>query len=429
MLAKFAAAIKREDFSPRMLICAAGIVLWCVAVVIVLHRLYVGARGGPVEWGLWPLSEWLINYGGGFERRGLAGALIHLVVGGKTAVPFISGMLFCVFLTFTALLLALVMFCKPAGKSLVIILLAPGSLVAMATANVFYDRKEILFHASLALLALLFVFAARTADQSVRLRLLIAAAVSSAISFAVLPIVHEAFLFLSAPAHVAVLCSAAIAFDKPWLRRLALGLACIAACQFVIACIWHGDPQTAQAIWDSLAAEDQSRLLPVGASANPKQAIAGIGWSVRQGVALPLSFFTDGSVWYWLVPLALSLGSLLLLGFALDGTPAGFKKAATVWTALFAASLPVYVLGWDWGRWISILSIQASTVFCACHAIGEWSVWRPLQFRFLEKIALPTGVVFFWFFMAAETTFHMPVCCLMRNPGSLLYFVTNVLAP
>lgn len=158
------------------------------------------ASPDDLYWNSWALSEWFISYEGGFVRRGLSGQFIRWLAGdGARAMPIINGLVFSTFVVLCGFLWCLLVLSRRVTPLMAImLLLVPGGVYGMVMGNEFYFRKEMIFHICLAAAASLLLFSRRNEGSAFSRMFPVLAGVLIATSSLVLPLVHEAFLFISA---------------------------------------------------------------------------------------------------------------------------------------------------------------------------------------------------------------------------------------
>jgi len=345
-----------------------------------------------LDWSVWAYSEWLINYDTGFVRRGLSGWLIALASGHGDGLAAINLWVFANYALMCALLVWV--WWRSPSRSVTVLALAilvPGGLFQMAAGNQFYFRKEILFHVALGVDCALYGFVA-SADAAHRLRraqLFFAVFLMQSV---VLPLVHESYLFVSFPAswllarNVANLLPQA-GDARRYARLVAFSIA-LSLSMFVICAIFKGTDHTAVQMWNMLAPADRERLAsdPTGVASDGSGVVIGgisaLGWSTVANFSNVLQIFVRGQFWIWAFAAAGISGVLLMLtvldcmrepgaGHAANRT-AVFdadmlrRNMLQLWF-LFMASSPMYLLGVDWGRWMSSLTMSYLFVMFADH--------------------------------------------------------------
>ncbi len=295
----------------------------------------------------WLLGEWLINYQGGFVRRGLPGELAYRLghlTGLAPAVWIIGAVLLLyavLFLSFRALFAA-----SSHRLWTWTLLLSPATLAFPLLDFLAGFHKELLFLAALALLS------------SLLLQRQVSSLAATAYLALVIPLItfaHEP-LFCFAPYFVAALVLGGRTLGQA-ARQSAPGL--LLGFAAAVLCAAHpGNLGTAQGICASL-----------GYPYSPEGAIGNIN-QVCSGGAIPFLAYTRSMAaqavrervirdhFLALYP-ALALLALLPIafgGFTLfrDGRRRDVCILGVAAFVSFALSLPLFVYGEDWGRWIAL---------------------------------------------------------------------------
>lgn len=285
------------------------------------------------------ITEWLINYSAGFVRRGWPGELVALLsqASGWQA-NYITIWLSAALFLWLALLLAR----RIRGQFPLVLLFSPV-LLGLPLFGDFIIRKDVL-----GVLLLVCCLGIRRCRASFPLRM---AALNLVVVAAILS--HESFFFYAVPALIVLT-----------LQELGGGIRCLPAAVALMApallafglCVIHkGDAATAQVIHDSWG-ELWRRINPADCCLNePGGSIEGLRWTSSQALELPynlLSTFSGGIY----VPLAwvLSMAACFLLLTTLVRPHAMGDRGRLAGILLFqlCAVLPLFVVGWDFGRWI-----------------------------------------------------------------------------
>ncbi len=325
----------------------------------------------------WTYTDWLIDYSAGFVRRGLSGELVRSLATFAPPVVVVGLLTWSLFCAVAATYLWWV------GRSLDRLNpLALFGLLFLPSLLPFYlhdhgtlGRKEMIGFLILSWHLRLLSRPGNEKSATYLKRIL-------PISTLALPLhlfIHEASFFQFLPVHLLVShaiirSDASVNFVR---RRLILVLVYSPVFLACLAVIRYGRPtfETAAAIcrhWELLGA------LPAGSSDVTGQdptwalpgAITGLPWSIYQGTSLSLEL-PRRVVFYWVWLLAVLgfftawIGSMATT--ALAGDQAARRPAWRALTAVpsrriigkyfvlpFLASLPLYFLGWDFGRWFAV---------------------------------------------------------------------------
>jgi hypothetical protein len=391
-----------------------------VPVLIILFAVFVCWKNtlefpDTLHWSAWSLSEWLINYQGGFVRRGLAGQIIRLLAGdGGRAIAIVNGAVFSIFTSLCGLLLCLIALSRRVTPLMaVMLLLVPGGIYGMVMGNGFYFRKEMVFHVYLAAVATLFLLAVRSEGSGLSRTLRVLTIALIVIGSAALPFVHEAFLFMTAAPSGVIVYWLARRSSKQAGRNAAAAYLAVVVVQFVLLATFKGNEATASAIWASIHPDDQKLIRSDGVMDG---GILAIGWSVRTAAMLPLKLLASGYAWNWAFIIVASAGYLVATALA-DRGPVNeaYRRAAwvaTLYGICLAGSLPLYIIGWDWGRWIAALNMSVVILICAGQfenelpvPVGALLTARISYSRTLISATLCLAILF-------GLTFNLPECCL-----------------
>ncbi|MEQ1897827.1 MAG: hypothetical protein ABL971_10640 [Vicinamibacterales bacterium] len=407
-----------RDLGRRLLHVAVSAAVTGYAIALVADATILSTNVRDI----WAFTDWLTNFAGGFVRRGFVGEMVRVTAAGGPAIGVIHQLIFADALAFSILFGLLVL--ARTGRTFVWItcLLCPGAAATMAIDIAYFDRREIVFHVLLMAAAIPSVLSiGRSWHQSSRVRAWVFAALIAI--FAIGPLVHEAFVFMAAPAFLLVYMAMFGARSDRMMRDLSV-LYALAAAGFLVAVAAKGGPDTAASIWGSIHADDRAAF--GGDGSTPTGAIEAIGWSLGQGLDLSLSVVQSGHWVAWAA--ALIVCGLVALAAAIElsaGTRPGYLSGV-FWQALFvvlAGSAPLYVLGWDWGRWIVASFIQIVIVTLSAPAADATHASDPradaslirapdaLATRFGSSLPVTVKIAV----VATLVTLKIPECCLAAD--------------
>jgi hypothetical protein len=314
-----------------------------VAVYSIAFAVVMAGTNGP-----YILGEWLINYSGGFVRRGLVGSLV-LVVNHWTHVPpawVVFAVQVVVFLLFLGCVYRLT-----AGIRwtywMAAVLLSPATLAFTVMDSYAGVRKEFLLFAALAMVVCVLVFG-RLRDWQLSL-LLSGIAVGLALS-------HEA-LMVGGPYFVA-----AVVFQRADLRR-ALGICCLPVLLGVVAMLLvlshPGNPAVAQAVCASVG----GKLGPLDAS-NGNVCSGSIAWlqlNTIQARALVLPAIRQHhrvrTFGLLAIPTFVPLVAQLVLFWRRDGLRREVMTVVCCGLLLMTGTVYLFLVAIDWGRWMHIQAV------------------------------------------------------------------------
>jgi hypothetical protein len=352
---------------------------WLVFLLVGLSISLVWAvtlsHPAHLNWSPWGYSEWLINYDGGFIRRGMGGELIDLLVPSDHVVA----VNLLVFANYAALSLLLLWAWRRSptrsAAAMALAVLVPGGLFQMAVGNAFFFRKEIVFHIALGIDCVLYGMIVATSNPRRRTTLTGVLIAFFAVQSVFLPLVHEAYLFISFPAawlianRVARQCP-----ERPLYRRVVDATIGLEVVLFGLCAVFKGSPDVVNQMWHAMSAADRL-LISQGTDALPSGGISAIGWSTMLNLSGVFQMFIAGEFWIWgLAGTGIALVLVLITAWSVARPHANaataegaeqlthsvelFRAHMGQLAFLFLASSPMYLLGIDWGRWLSSVTIS-----------------------------------------------------------------------
>lgn len=378
-----------------------------VILTVLLLWAFVSQLLAALSWGhdSYELTEWLINYAGGFVRRGLPGWLIgtladmtglqanHLVIGVSTAcyLMLAAWLLRRATATFPAvLILSCIVTGFPAYQDSVV-------------------RKDCL--------GLLLLVGCLAIDRSRLPRPVIFLGLNLLAGVAILS--HEAFVFYALAGFTLFRCGDEKSPAVVGCIRRGLVLLPAAGC-FLSTVVFHGTPGQAEAVNDSW--RPLWRIIdPTNPGlATPSAAIQALGWSTEHGLSLSLYLLTSGfyQPMAWAMVFAVSFGLVILF----TGQNADCSATVTTGlrvrvTALLLAQLafisPLFLLGVDYGRWLFLWVASTIILHTANRSAPAWLESRVA--RLFGKTNLPRlfelAPAKNWYLLF----FGVPVCWNIHN--------------
>jgi hypothetical protein len=325
-----------------------ALILIGVPVNILSNRLYENS---------WTVGEWLITYAGGFVRRGLPGSVIYNLADSIGLSPTYLIWAACLLL-YLALAWLVVSFCK--GKFEPSLLVSPLILLGPVLGNNLV-RKDIFMLVAYGLCLHIIRNRRRRGPGG---KMATAALINMLSMVAILS--HETYGFWALPSLAYVLSGQN---QKPTitcgdcLRSLALLLPSIVV--FCTCLLFRGSPMQARQIhesWQQLVPTIRS-LGTLWDTNPPDGAIQAIGWSTSKALSLPLSSLHEVSSGLWIPAVWMLTIYLCINLFVGRGDP--LTKAAKRMTALyqFLAILPLFIIGYDFGRWIFIWITSSALLY------------------------------------------------------------------
>ena len=284
----------------------------------------------------WTLGEWLINYQGGFVRRGLLGEVIFLISDYFRITPIYIIWIICLSSYLFLIKLSFGMVKNLVSTSF---LLSPAIFLSPIIGN-FLVRKDIL-------LLLLFVCNLRIIKAN-----------KSNIFFINLinifaTLIHEGFFIYALPIQFFLkLNKNTFSSNKNLFKNILFFLPSIIV--FLLCFIFKGSDYQASLINNSWI--DKSFLFPFDdfINGNPSGAIDAIGWGFNDVVNLLSLSLRDFKGFLW-VPIAWGL-TILIIGsiFLGDNKSKDAKLKLFILSFQFIPLILLCLLGWDYGRWVFI---------------------------------------------------------------------------
>jgi hypothetical protein len=408
---------RRPRFLANGIAWLAYVALLCLSIYFVSSSTLQSMHS--LKWDTYGFSDLLVNYDGGFVRRGLLGAIIKKhTISQTSSLPYLNRFVFNDFLVLAFSLTILILIsAKRSGIVALLVLTMPGGIFSMALYNEYFYRKEILFYIALCVVACMISVLQRLEDSGIKRALGWATISLIFFSGLVLPLIHESFLFLSAPTHAFLLYAAAreiqskhseqeISTKLPRTATQAyLGIQVIL---FLLLLQFKGSPGIVETMWAKLLPADRALLIRRG----EMTAFQAIGWGLLHQVIMQIHVIVSGFLWYWLVPLTMGFLyclALTSLGKKSRADSAAIYKQTSRWVSCYLTLLicvsPLFLLGWDWGRWL--LAANISFVI----------LWLALEPRNLGTIA-----DVFPRFSAVLAPLHNAVELLQKAAGTFVDF-------
>jgi len=388
----------------------------------------------------WAYTDWLIDYSAGFVRRGLSGVFIDFLsmfVQPTVLISVTSWIIFTlVILGYLRLIVRSISHLSP--YLLTALLFLPSLLPFYLHDHGAFGRKEILGF----LTVLLHLYSLETLKDNYRLKDYVKkVALPITVLLPLLMLIHENTLLLFVPTHLMISLSVLqLCLHNNWKKMLfyliVIYLPVLAI--FVVIVLW-GQPsfETALAIckkWEALNALDP------GSCPIPNQpptwalpgALSALAWSFAQAASLPLSF-SRRVIAYWMtlfgsmsfLTLYFGMRTVMLIlkekfPYFNSGLMNRYKRffGYKYFLFPFLVSTPLYLLGWDWGRWFSVTCINYAIValsgeiaYVEGRLIEQFGdneskqVFMPLHdtfYRYIIELFLLLSAIFF---------IRVPHCC------------------
>ena len=305
----------------------------------------------------WTIGEWLINYEGGFVRRGLLGEALYLFsIATKISPIFI---IWIISISSYYLLVKLTIL-EAKDKVSIVFLLSPGIFLAPIVGD-FLIRKDLL------LLVMFLISLKLLQSQTPNLILLNLLNISGTL-------IHESYAIYSLPIQFFIFNNRNNILKKNSYTFLKF---IPSICLFIFCIIFKGNQTQAIAIHESwlknsflFPFENLNYKIPLGA-------IDAIGWDLKQVLKILLESFTNFKGILW-VPLAWLTTSIILASFFLgDYSGKDIKIKSFILTFQFFPFTILCFSGWDYGRWIFIWILTSILIYCTFGQ--ELKFFKPIQ--------------------------------------------------
>jgi len=385
---------------------------------IIIPAIWIAGDPEILKFGSWPIAEWLINYEGGFVRRGLAGQLLYVISSGEQLIHAVNIATLILFYLYVVIFLAVYSYSRIKNLYvLALALLIPGGILQMGFTMQFFTRKEIVFlilFGILCLITLAIKYSSEHKKTILNSLLFFIAIVGGMIC----TFVHEGYFFMGYPLTAILLWSNLKHASFQWLYGFyfALYIVLIPAI-FMLSSIFHGDMATAVNIWDSLSLSDRALLSPA-APFSFFGPIASMGWGLKQHFLTLYGIFATDAYLYW--PIFI-LGNCLVIFFVFHMIAVSTNKRASIFNrlVLFGAifSFLMFFIAADWGRWLSFScnSLLLLGFTLASRNQSEIAKSKLIQEHRPASITYFPGkysLVIFSLLVTYSFIFRLPECCL-----------------
>ena len=332
----------------------------------------------------WSFSELLIYYPGRFIRRGFIGQIIQLIdndgilLDSTLLVVFIN---FCLFILF--LFLNLRTFELTSHQSF-LLLMSTFGIYQVTIYNQYFHRKEMFLITIFLIINLLLK---NRLDSNLKF-------VSVLFLTLVSILIHEGIALLMFPFIYYLLKKKT---DNLKIHKLYF-ITCLLT--FIIVIFNAGTPEISDQIRNSLSMED--RIFFEG----ERDAITTIGWSLYDTFALTtFTLIFSGSMFLWFFYIALMVVSVfVILDIPFSKISTISPKALLKDNLTFLFIIPIFIVGFDWGRWIfSIFYFLFFTL------VNIEQVKKIDSFKIKELI-----------FIIISFFTIMPECCLEMTKGDMI---------
>ena len=293
----------------------------------------------------WTIGEWLINYQGGFVRRGLSGQIIYFLSNIFKISP-IYLIWFISIISYIFLIKESLKIAKDKVSNL--FLLSPIVFLAPLVGN-FLIRKDIL----MLLLFLINLKILKKENSNIILMQIVNILGT---------LIHEVFAIFSFPIQIFIFWKKIKSKRKNFITFTNF---LIPIFTFCLCLIFKGDNNQAIDIHNSwvnkaflFPFENLNHKLPIGA-------INAIGFDIKHVFDLLKVSLTDfkGIIW---VPFAWLITILLVSGIFLgDSSSKDFNLKSFILLFQFIPFTLLCFSGWDYGRWIFVWILSSVLIFCS----------------------------------------------------------------
>jgi hypothetical protein len=308
-------------------------------------------------------GDWLLNYSGGFVRRGLTGQLFETFVPGNVSIIAAVGIFQILLLTTLYILISILFMRSSRTTAILMLCLSPAFLLFPAINVEGAFRKEVMALVSLAVLAIGVYKGISRPILITSLAIYTLAVFSHEATIAVLPglllLIHRYL-------------PAAKFFSAKIVNGYLIGVSVTAG---LLALLFPGNSEQVAAICESWAAR--------GIGPCDQGALATLTVSTGESVEFLIANYFPDYLAYGVV-IALAVIPLFLVRFL----PTHWKFSVIV--LIFLA--PLFFVAWDYGRWIYIGIAQLSIVALAME--GRKDLPRPYSVPLLVGL----GYVLLWGF-------------------------------
>jgi hypothetical protein len=331
--------------APRILQYATAFVLLAAlcGMVAISHRVVFSGEADSFA-----VSEWLINYAGGFVRRGLGGATILWLASALNESPRV--VLFAILLVCYAIIFAsvaaMMLRLRDANYLELLLAISPFATLFPLLHKVAGQRKEVLI---LALAGVAGTTSAGRLDSGAKY-------VGWSLAFALLVATHDGSIFFL-PLFVIYLQMLApprrpLAYRAVLLLLPAAGvflLSCLRSAQVDVGAICAAMYRAAQGGWCIAAPADSFPFAAAWLKASALEGLRSVivRYTAGSFTTLPLTLLAGAA---GLIPVVIALRRDTALLPAVQALP---LRSSFVWLSILAVT-PVFAVGNDWNRWFYI---------------------------------------------------------------------------
>lgn len=310
----------------------------------------------------WQITEWLINYEGGFVRRGLSGETIMKLYTHFGISPYYLIVYFCLICYIALIAFFVYSFIK---KEYPLFILPLVFFLGEPVLNNYWVRKDV--YLMLVLILILYCLRKRSVLSLIFINLLFTASI----------LMHEAIGFIGLPIVLLILMNKekAIRSNHSFLQLfISAASKLIPSIAALFICLYYkGTPPIALGIWNSWVPiqfptqSDNIYAIP--------GSIEGLSWTLQQGLTYSRAVFTNFAddiyapiVWiftFLLIYYFLTNINKLNVRISKLNQYQKFNKLNISNTLIFQflIIIPLFILGWDYGRWAFLWVTSSFAIF------------------------------------------------------------------
>jgi len=390
----------------------------CIALILyVANGIRINIADSYIS--SWSLTELLINYQGGFVRRGIFGELVF-----NTSNSIYFATLFQKIALLFVLIGVIAILCfESSNISRVLftttLIFAPGGIHDMKSGGNFpggeweyLDRKEIWFYCGI----ICFYFVVKFFNS----RPLILS-ISFSIISVLLILHHEVFFVFTVLIYTSLLLSRKFEFKS--LQTVAAGIYyLLVSITFFLVTSFSGNSVVAYIIWFSYQEKYSNFVTDFGA-------IGAINWTISDSHKLATTIISEGSTLYYIYFVALSILFLLLYTVVTFKVKANFYLAILLHFGIFLGCLLISYVFLDVGRLISIYTlVTLLSLNVLRESLDKSAIQGDLRFNKLRPISEVFQKNFIIIFLVSYLVFVTLItrvnhCCPQPNEIPLRGFL------
>ncbi len=312
-----------------------------------------------LEYSPWSYSELIISYPGLFTRRGFVGELITLIDSDLILFDTVNIFLFINFITFILLSFTHIKISKLTPLQHLLYLVSIFGILNISIFNQYYHRKE-MFVLNLFMLILLII----KINTKTKITFI------TTVTFSILMILIHEGIAMIAIAFIVLILKKKSYFSAYMLKTYSI----IILLSFVGVIVSAGNDTASNLIWSNLSEFDRS-LISIETNA-----ITAIGWSLFD------SFFKttqvlifSGSMFLWSFYFAIFIWTFLAI-FKIEPNRLNLRfstvKEFLLKEKYFIVIPILFIVGFDWGRWIfSLFHLSFFSFLILNNQINKNKTW------------------------------------------------------